>query len=168
MRYTNSDNEIIHSYQVERHIRLLDQAINDQEMILNGTMTAGTAANPVILPDLSVSRWVKPARNQNTLSDSEGDKKTGKEQVVDVPQSPDKEAPQKNKSRPKSRRKTELNQDTLKFVVPFTGTTGGEMGDDREEKRYCYCDGVSFGEVSGLMVLKSGALGKFSPPDDCL
>jgi hypothetical protein len=47
---------------VDRHIRLLDQAIKEQEASISLDIRSGTHLAPILLPDLVVPRWARPSR----------------------------------------------------------------------------------------------------------
>ncbi|KIJ69632.1 hypothetical protein HYDPIDRAFT_106275 [Hydnomerulius pinastri MD-312] len=51
---------------VDRHIRLLDQAIKEQEAAISLGMRPGTHLAPILLPDLVVPRWARPSRVEHS------------------------------------------------------------------------------------------------------
>ncbi|EGO21649.1 hypothetical protein SERLADRAFT_417157, partial [Serpula lacrymans var. lacrymans S7.9] len=51
---------------VDRHIRLFDQAIKEQEASISLGVRAGTHLAPILLPDLVVPRWARPSRIEHS------------------------------------------------------------------------------------------------------
>jgi len=47
---------------VDRHIRLIDQAIKEQEASISLGIRSSTHLAPILLPDLVVPRWARPSR----------------------------------------------------------------------------------------------------------
>ncbi|KAJ7929386.1 hypothetical protein B0H13DRAFT_2652523 [Mycena leptocephala] len=119
---------------VERSIRLIDQAIQEQEHAISLGARSGTRLAPILLPELSVPKWTKPARV--TLSPDPDDAFDGAQTKAP--------APRRKKSK-KGRKKDPLPSEA---VVPLPRPKPPVIPNaDPNEKRYCYCDQVSFGEM---------------------
>lgn len=156
-----------HSFaQVDRHIRLLDQAIKEQETSISLGIRPGTHLAPILLPDLVVPRWARPTRIEHSPTPSLSPEPT----TVPLPT---EELPG-GSVRPgrgrKARKKPELQPETppppLEEVlnIPTTRTTrsvklkipaqadvkGSQVAGDSNEPRYCYCNQVSFGTVRSV------------------
>jgi len=120
---------------VERSIRLVDQAIQEQEHALSVGARSGTRLAPILLPELVVPKWTKPVRVTLSpdLDDALG---------VDQDAAP---APAQRRKKGKRGRK----KDTLpEAVVPLPRPKPPVIPNaDPNESRYCYCDQVSFGEM---------------------
>jgi hypothetical protein len=131
--------------QVERSIRLIDQAIQEQEHAIFLGARSGTRLAPILLPELSVPKWTKPARV--TLSPDPDDAFDGAQTKAP--------APRRKKSK-KGRKKDPLPSEA---VVPLPRPKPPVIPNaDPNEKRYCYCDQVSFGEVRAYVSFTFDAL----------
>ncbi|TFK67877.1 hypothetical protein BDN72DRAFT_842468 [Pluteus cervinus] len=126
---------------VERHIRLLDQAIHEQQLILSSS-TTGSLATPIILPDLSVPRWARSSRSTCNLSEDEALAEI--EPILEGPSKPKDSGPSDRSKVPGPRRpsrKLDASQDVLSQSALATDDA------DSQEQRYCYCNRVSFGQM---------------------
>jgi len=111
---------------VERHIHLLDQAIKEQE--------ASLSADPshplrIHLPELVIPQWGRNNRGKATDS-------------YLFPGS-DSMSSDKRSSKKKGSGKKALESSALTITLPAV--------QPNEEPLYCYCNRVSFGEVSRLV-----------------
>ncbi|KAG2149273.1 hypothetical protein DEU56DRAFT_781389 [Suillus clintonianus] len=139
---------------VDRHIRLLDQAIKEQEASISLGIRPGTHLAPILLPDLVVPRWARPTRIEHSPTPSLSPELS----AISLPQEPAKELPAES-ARPgrgrKARKKPEpesetpppLPEEVLK--IPPTRTTRSvkltiPAQADSNEPRYCYCNQVSY------------------------
>ncbi|KAJ7081543.1 hypothetical protein C8R43DRAFT_1052756 [Mycena crocata] len=120
---------------VERSIRIIDQAIQEQEHAISLGARSGTRLAPILLPEIVLPRWGKPARV--TLSPDLDD-------ILGVEQKPP--APRRKKNR-KGRKKDVLPAEAT--VPPPRPKPPVIPNADPNESRYCYCDQVSFGEMIG-------------------
>lgn len=152
---------------VDRHIRLLDQAIKEQEAAISLGMRLGTHPAPILLPDIvAVPRWARPARVEHSpLSlTPEPDLCPENEPVISNPTSASPPLTSTKKSKKGSR-----NEPALQFqgelMLPMHATSsktrsgmkltaltplnaGGQPTlVDQNEKAYCYCNQVSFGTM---------------------
>ncbi|GLB35198.1 putative germ-line stem cell division [Lyophyllum shimeji] len=137
---------------VDRHCRILQQAIKDQE----ASITLGARPGhlePGNLSDLTVGRWVKPSRG--TLSPIDGEDLVAGDQEDDMAQDLQEEiAPvpgpgKKGRGRPKGAR---LKSDEVQTqgAPPLTITLPAQAGatvSETPEETYCYCKQGSFGEM---------------------
>ena len=164
---------------IDRHIRLLDQSIREQEMSISFGLRQGT--HPSLLPDLAApSRWSRATRVTHSpipgLSDDEdvsisaphGGISAGSEVTIglatgstDGPASASSAAAKKSK-RGKKRKTdkaasesgvtagiTPSSSRSLKLKVPpLNAVMQGDATADPNEPKYCYCNRVSFGNVS--------------------
>jgi len=182
---------------VNRHIRLLEQAIREQEVSISLGIRPGTHPAPILLPDLVVPRWGRPSRTTlspipNLSGDGEGERSND----VNVGGG-DKESesgpvlglvPRRGPGRPRIhplRRKgikgpgsrkggnpaeqedseeipdrvgppSRVRSSNLKITLPPLPPAvvpPPDMVIDPTERRYCYCNQVSFGEVRMCNVL---------------
>ncbi|KAJ7273399.1 hypothetical protein C8J57DRAFT_1129245 [Mycena rebaudengoi] len=118
---------------IERSIRLIDQAIQEQEHVITLGARPGTRLAPILLPELVVPKWTKPLRV--TLSPDAED--------------PEEKAPRnkniiKKRKSKKGRKKEDVESDTVPLRRPTPPVIPNA---DPNEVRYCYCDQVSFGEM---------------------
>ncbi|KAG2158017.1 uncharacterized protein EDB93DRAFT_740480 [Suillus bovinus] len=140
---------------VDRHIRLLDQAIKEQETSISLGIRPGTHLAPILLPDLVVPRWVRPARVERSPTPS-----LSPEPSALLPQESTEELSTES-ARPgrgrKARKKPELESETPPplpeevLKIPATRTTRSvklkipaQAQADPNEPRYCYCNQVSY------------------------
>jgi inhibitor of growth protein 3/inhibitor of growth protein 4/inhibitor-of-growth protein 1 len=141
---------------VDRHIRLLDQAIKEQEASISLGIRPGTHLAPILLPDLVVPRWVRPTRIERSPTPSLSPELSS----IILPQESTEELSTES-ARPgrgrKARKKLEpepetpppLPEEVLK--IPATRTTRSvklkipaQAQADPNEPRYCYCNQVSY------------------------
>jgi hypothetical protein len=123
--------------QVERHIQLLDQAIKEQEAALSSDPD-----NPVHihLPELVIPQW-RPKPAQSTLTvDANTDQKSDDQNQVDVVG--DYPTGKRTSKRKGKKGKQQDESPSLTITLPAAQPS------DEPELLYCYCDRVSFGEVS--------------------
>ncbi|KAJ6547230.1 hypothetical protein B0H19DRAFT_1164614 [Mycena capillaripes] len=121
---------------VERSIRLIDQAIHEQEHAISLGARSGTRLAPILLPELTVPKWTKPVRV--TLSPDLDDALGG---------SQDK-APAQSNRRKKSKKSRKKDPLPAEATVPLPRPKPPVIPNaDPNERRYCYCDQVSFGEM---------------------
>ncbi|KAJ7771879.1 hypothetical protein B0H16DRAFT_1515075 [Mycena metata] len=122
---------------VERSIRLIDQAIQEQEHAISLGARPGTRLAPILLPELVMPRWSKPARV--TLSPDLDDALGGGENKAPAP------SQQRRKKSKKGRKKDPVPNEAV--VPPPRPKPPHIPNPDPNEPRYCYCDQVSFGEM---------------------
>ncbi|KAJ7702471.1 hypothetical protein B0H17DRAFT_1044442 [Mycena rosella] len=116
---------------VERSIRLIDQAIQEQEHAISLGARSGTRLAPILLPEIVMPKWTKPLR---------------------VTMSPDLDDVAEDKPPAQSRRKKgrkSRKKETLPAVPLPRPKPPIIPNADPNESRYCYCDQVSFGEMIG-------------------
>ncbi|KAL4074591.1 hypothetical protein V8B97DRAFT_1868614 [Scleroderma yunnanense] len=148
---------------VDRHIRLLDQAIKEQEAAISLGMRPGTHLAPILLPDIiAVPRWARPSRVEHSplaltpepelplppiVPDEEVAVmppfvKKGKKHVSHEPESKEEPAAALPTETPKTRRGVKLK------IPPLPGPGGGpSIPPNLNEERYCYCNEVSYGTM---------------------
>lgn len=161
---------------VDRHIRLLDQSIREQEMSLSFGLRQGT--HPSLLPDLAApSRWARATRSTHSpipgLSEDEDITvpgiiiSAGSEVTIGMATGNEAQrgpsAPKKSK-KGKKRRTEKAVSEPEAIATPATATTSssrslrlkvpplsavvqGDAAADPNEPKYCYCNRVSFGNV---------------------
>lgn len=162
---------------MDRHIRLLDQAIKEQEAVISVGVQSGTHPAAILLPDLIVPRWGRPSRHTHSpipgdeggeVSDqgNNGDDENGATLGIVATGAP----PEGARTRPRRRarwhkkpvkKKPEQEpveektprrgvRSSLKITVPAipSGIPSADMLIDPNEPRYCFCNQVSYGEVS--------------------
>ncbi|KAL4065425.1 hypothetical protein J3A83DRAFT_4375959 [Scleroderma citrinum] len=149
---------------VDRHIRLLDQAIKEQEAAISLGMRPGTHLAPILLPDIiAVPRWARPSRVEHSplaltpepelplppiVPDEEVAVmppfvKKGKKHVSHEPESKEEPAAALPTETPKTRRGVKLK------IPPLPGPGGGpSIPPNLNEERYCYCNEVSYGTLT--------------------
>jgi hypothetical protein len=154
--------------QVDRHIRLLDQSIKEQEAAIDIGVRPGTHLAPIFLPEVIVpgSRPARPVHSSPIPDEADEDGEGGMTLGMvggDVPE----EVPARprgrggRKGRAKPRKETEI--DEVPAVTRSRSRGGGtrsskaivpeELPPAAEEQRYCYCNQVSFGEVRAIVIL---------------
>jgi hypothetical protein len=175
---------------IDRHIRLLDQSIREQEMSISFGLRQGT--HPSLLPDLAApSRWSRATRVTHSpipgLSDDEdisisappGGISAGSEVTIgmatgstDGPASASPSSPAAKKGKKGKKRKmdkasseagagatagiTASSSRGLKLKVPpLNAVMQGDATADPNEPKYCYCNRVSFGNVSPPFPMRS-------------
>ncbi|KAH9998985.1 hypothetical protein BJV77DRAFT_978333 [Russula vinacea] len=161
---------------VDRHIRLLDQSIREQEMSLSFGLRQGT--HPSLLPDLAApSRWARATRSTHSpipgLSEDEDITvpgiiiSAGSEVTIGMATGNEAQrgpsAPKKSK-KGKKRRTEKAVSEPEAIATPATATTSssrslrlkvpplsavvqGDAAADPNEPKYCYCNRVSFGNM---------------------
>ncbi|KAJ7093075.1 hypothetical protein C8R44DRAFT_890852 [Mycena epipterygia] len=123
---------------VERSIRLIDQAIHEQEHAISVGARSGTRLAPILLPEIAMPKLPKPLRV--TLSPDLDDALGGAEH----------KAPAQSRSRKKGRKGRKKETLPSEVVVPLPRPKPPIIPNaDPNESRYCYCDQVSFGEMIG-------------------
>jgi hypothetical protein len=159
---------------VDRHIRLLDQSIREQEMSVSFGLRQGT--HPSLLPDLAApSRWARATRVTHSpipsLSEDEDIPagpaiSAGSEVTIGMATTTGSEPPRASSSSSKKNKKnkkrkadkavseTEATPATitsstrsLRLKVPPLNSVQGDAAADPNEPKYCYCNRVSFGNV---------------------
>lgn len=160
---------------MDRHIRLVDQAIKEQETSISMGIRPGTHPAPIVLPDLVVPRWARPSRVAHSPEidgydvdgpDAEGAPTLGivTNDDPDGPKVQPKGGKGKKGGRGKWPRKKEKQEELAPEDVPDTRRSGRTlrisgpalpefavhppgMVIDPSEERFCYCNQVSFGTV---------------------
>ncbi|KNZ79384.1 hypothetical protein J132_10350 [Termitomyces sp. J132] len=137
---------------VDRHVRLLQQAIKDQEALITLGARPGHL-EPGNLSELTVGRWVKPARA--TLSPIDGDDPDENFDGVQGAVTGDDPSEafrglqisgsKKGRGRAKSTQQ-KSEEVSVPSTPPLTITLPAQVPPDQEEV-YCYCKRGSFGEV---------------------
>ncbi|KAF8644129.1 hypothetical protein AX16_008657 [Volvariella volvacea WC 439] len=130
---------------VERHIRILDQAILELEIMISSDNLLGLNPAPFTLPDLTVPRWAKPSRVADS-SDDESVQDGSKRERVNI--DGDKVLRKKSSKRAPSH-KGHSNQQSLPLKITLPGSSGLAISEEAhlDTRTYCYCNSVSFGEV---------------------
>ncbi|KAF9266760.1 hypothetical protein L218DRAFT_895844 [Marasmius fiardii PR-910] len=167
-------NEKVHLAQaahdtLERQIRVLGQSIKEQEMALSLGARPGTQLAPILLPEVIVPlpRWTKPVTNASAVdSDDElpigglyGNNPGASEETPTlgiVDENPTTFT-QSTLSRRRTRKKkpgNKKNQENGEVKRPLTIT----LPPADSEKKYCYCNRVSFGEMVGCDAGESCAI----------
>ncbi|KAG8217351.1 hypothetical protein J3R82DRAFT_5446 [Butyriboletus roseoflavus] len=161
---------------VDRHIRLLDQAIKEQEAAISLGVRPGTHLAPILLPDLVVPRWARPPRVEHSPVPSlspEPELYVKEPPILELPppQIPSPKPIKKGKKatapKPAKPEKGEIQPPAIvggeePLVAPRTRRTGVRLTlpaqpqppgpsvpADPNERRYCYCNQVSFGTMIG-------------------
>ncbi|KAG9318296.1 hypothetical protein JVU11DRAFT_380 [Chiua virens] len=155
---------------VDRHIRLLDQAIKEQETAISLGVRPGTHLAPILLPDLVVPRWARPSRVEHSpvpsLSPEPG-LYVEEPPVLELSplRVPSPKAPKKGKKAAPKPAKPEMEtqspaavdgagsvmaprtrRGTVRLTIPAqAGRLAPSVPADPNEDRYCYCNQVSFG-----------------------
>ncbi|KAG0706408.1 hypothetical protein DFH29DRAFT_996045 [Suillus ampliporus] len=150
---------------VDRHIRLLDQAIKEQEASISLGIRPGTHLAPILLPDLVVPRWARPTRIEHSPTPS----LSLELPAVSLPQDSIEQIlaearpgrGRKPRRKPETQSETSLPPSEEILRLPATRTTrsvklkipaqadpkGPPIPSDPNEPRYCYCNQVSFGKM---------------------
>lgn len=163
---------------MDRHIRLLDQAIKEQEAAISLGVRPGTHLAPILLPDLVVPRWARPPRVEHSPVPSlspELELHIEELPILDLPpqQILPPKAPKKGKKaaapKPTKPEKEDIHPPavvggeeppvaprTLRTSIRLTlpaqpQAPAPSVPADPNEPRYCYCNQVSFGTV-GIVV----------------
>lgn len=141
---------------VDRHIRLLDQAIKEQEASISLGIRPGTHLAPILLPDLVVPRWVRPTRVEHSPTPSLSPELStitlpheSTEELSTESARPGRGRKARKKPEPESETPPPLPEEVLK--IPATRTTRSvklkipaQAQEDPNEPRYCYCNRVSY------------------------
>ncbi|KAF8964091.1 hypothetical protein BDZ97DRAFT_1660868 [Flammula alnicola] len=138
---------------VERHIRLLDQAIKEQEASLAMDKSRSTARAAVHLPELVVPEW--PRKNRNTYITDDGLDGIDGDQAIFVTETQTehlKGSQRASKKKGKERNKIEQDDQakdsaSLTITLPAATQQGEESAVQPNEELYCYCNRVSFGQM---------------------
>lgn len=160
---------------VDRHTRLLEQSIREQEMSISFGLRQGT--HPSLLPDLAApSRWARATRVTHSpipgLSEDEDFAAPGisasSEVTIGMATATGNETPQgssssKMKGSKKGKKRkldkvvseaeappgsaTSSSRGLRLKVPPLNATVQGDAAADPNEPKYCYCNRVSFGNV---------------------
>jgi hypothetical protein len=161
---------------VDRHIRLIDQAIKEQGAAISIGIRPGTHPAPIVLPDLQVPRWCRPIRvafsPTGDEAPEEGPLGQGDERGIALSASARHAAdnqpnPRKVKKGKAPRKKstsdevprdlpplnselaTRRNTRSLKLHGPSesVGAPSGAKPTEANERRYCFCNRTSFDTV---------------------
>ncbi|KAG6841204.1 hypothetical protein C0991_000866 [Blastosporella zonata] len=133
---------------VDRHVRILKQAIKDQEALITLGARPGHL-EPGNLAELTVGRWVKPTRA--TLSPINGDEPdealNGSQEFAasEVLRGLQTTASKKGRGRTKGSRQTSDDVDVVS-TPPLTITLPAQPPSQEEEK-FCLCHATSYGEM---------------------
>ncbi|KAN0105254.1 hypothetical protein V8E52_011242 [Russula decolorans] len=159
---------------VDRHIRLLDQSIREQEMSVSFGLRQGT--HPSLLPDLAApSRWARATRVTHSpipsLSEDEDITagpaiSAGSEVTIGMATTTGSEPPRASSSSSKKNKKSKKRKAdkavseaeatpatitsstrSLRLKVPPLNSVQGDAAADPNEPKYCYCNRVSFGNM---------------------
>jgi hypothetical protein len=159
---------------VDRHIRLLEQSIREQEMSISFGLRQGT--HPSLLPDLAApSRWARATRVTHSpipgLSEDEDVLvgpaiSAGSEVTIGMATTTGSEGPRASSSSSKKSKKSKKRRvdkvvseaeatpgtatsstRSLRLKVPPLNSVQGDAAADPNEPKYCYCNRVSFGNV---------------------
>jgi hypothetical protein len=160
--------------QVDRHIRLLDQSIKEQEVSISLGVRPGTHLAPILLPELIVpgSRAARAMAHSPPLAPAE--EEDGMTLGMAGDEGGEVQPQRRGRVAKKGRTRGRLNKgDTVITEVEHKGSRNRSMNRNRsrgtgtartlklngpvpeepvpppppEEERYCYCNQVSFGEV---------------------
>ncbi|KAJ6500333.1 hypothetical protein C8R45DRAFT_65029 [Mycena sanguinolenta] len=121
---------------VDRSIRLIDQAIQEQEHLIALGARSGTHLAPILLPELTVPKWTKPTRV--TVSPDLDGSYAGNQSTAAAP------TQRRRKGKRGRRKDTSPTEDVVPLPRPNPPVIPNP---DPNESRYCYCDQVSFGEM---------------------
>ncbi|KAG1837704.1 hypothetical protein DFJ58DRAFT_734200 [Suillus subalutaceus] len=149
---------------VDRHIRLLDQAIKEQEASISLGIRPGTHLAPILLPDLVVPRWVRPTRIERSPTPSLSPElpaillpQESIEELSIESARPGRGRKARKKSEPESETPPPLPEEVLK--IPAIRTTRSvklkipaQAQADPNEPRYCYCNQVSYETVRSVVI----------------
>ena len=122
--------------QIERHIRLIDHAISEQENAISSQSSSGLYLPPIVMPD----KWI---RAQHTAVSPMSDDETPETEIMDATAAP---LNQKALTSGRSGKDAQNEAPTLKFKL----TLPVPQSADPNEPRYCICNEVSYGEVSSV------------------
>lgn len=116
---------------MERHIRLLDQAIKEQEASLSPETSRSSLGAGVILPELGIPEWPRKSCNAAPIEIDDG---------LDGENSTS--MPKKKTINGLAEGKGDGGNDSALLVITIPPHSVEEL--------YCYCNRISFGEVSNL------------------
>jgi hypothetical protein len=160
---------------VDRHIRLLDQSIKEQEAAISLGVRPGTHLAPILLPELIVpgSRAARAAAAAHSSPppppDEEGGMTLG--MVGDEEDGGEEVQPQRRgRAAKKGKARGRLKKEDTVVVMEQSGSRSRNRGGTArtlkltgpaleqeampppppDEERYCYCNQVSFGEVRSV------------------
>ncbi|KAF7971640.1 hypothetical protein HWV62_20676 [Athelia sp. TMB] len=158
---------------VDRHIRLLDQAIKEQEANIALGVRPGTHLAPIILPDLVIP-GSRPARAQSSGQEDnvDGGMTLGMLGAVDEVAPPQRRGKAGKKGRGKAIRDvTAMDVDPPPVRrLKMKGPVEEPPPVAPDEQRYCYCNQISFGEASTnslyFAFFHLGCAGLNKPPAD--
>lgn len=141
---------------VDRHIRLLDKTIKEQEASISLGIRPGTHLAPILLSDLVVPRWVRPTRIERSPTPSLSPElsaiilpQESTEELSAESARPGRGRKARKKSEPESETPPPLPEEVLK--IPAIRTTRSvklkipaQAQADPNEPKYCYCNQVSY------------------------
>lgn len=155
-------------FQVDRHIRLLDQSIKEQEASISHGVRPGTHLAPILLPEVIVpgSRPARPVQSSPIPNEADADGwggltlgMVGADGGEEIPARPRGRAGRRGRGKP--RKDTEV--DEVHAATRSRSRGGGTRASKAsvpeeppvaaDEERYCYCNQVSFGEVRMVAIL---------------
>ncbi|KDR81396.1 hypothetical protein GALMADRAFT_239266 [Galerina marginata CBS 339.88] len=124
---------------VERHIRLLDQAIKEQEATLSSDQSRSSNGIVIHLPELVVPRWPRNSRSAPAIADIsdllDGGQDSGRaEEAGDSRRGSATKVLRQGTGQDNQAK----NSSSLTITLPAT---------QANEELYCYCNRVSFGEM---------------------
>lgn len=143
-------------FQIDRQIRLLDQAIKDQETSISLGLRPGTHPTSIVLPDTPItykrsSRSAVAAQDDSEAGMTLGMPSTGSHAIL-------KGKKRNRKNRGRIEAPTAPEQEVhLSISIPAPGNP--------DEPRYCFCNQVSFGEVSWVRYTVDIVLQVYFPDD---
>lgn len=141
---------------MDRHIRLLDQAIEEETASLSLGQSHLTAGLAVHLPEVVAPDW-RRRKNQNRSTIASDDDidvvNEGLAPILPEPKKSRTKAAQRNSKKKGKGRNTAGHDDQSKDSIPLTITLPATTQQDEidvvlNEELYCYCNWESFGEVS--------------------
>lgn len=141
---------------MDRHIRLLDQAIEEEIASLSLGQSRLTTGIAMHLPEVVVPEWRrrKTQIRDTFASDEDLDiANEGQAPVLPEPKKSRTKAAQRNSKKKGKGRNTAGHDDQYKDSIPLTITLPATTQQDDidiqlNEELYCYCNRESFGEVS--------------------
>lgn len=148
---------------MDRHLRLIDQAIKEQELSI--ASQPGANALPILLPELFVPRWGRSTRvSLSPMVDEVADAEHLVEMSipeVDMMNDPNSSRFTNRAKGKGGRGRGKLGPDqmeqgvgrgikSLKITLP--AVQPGDIAVDPNETVYCYCQRVSFGQVGELSI----------------
>jgi len=172
------------TFKVDRHIRLLDQAIKEQETSIVLGIRSGTHPAPIVLPDIVVPRWARSSRvtlspvpshlssdTPNHPSQETGDGDMAPMIGIVSDGSTGNQLRRKKGGGSRKWQKKDFEKQVLdpprRTTRSLKRTSSQPTPPDQDEPRYCYCNEVSFGEVS-CPERSFGPPVQQDPIDDCM